>query len=257
LLLGVMAGHDPADATSLALPVPDYLAGCDGDLRGLRLGLPREYFVEGVDTEVGARVRSAAAVCEQLGARIVDISLPHTPYAVATYYIVMTAEASANLARFDGVRYGRRTAEAATPRELYCRTRAENFGNEVKRRILLGTYVLSSGYYDAYYLRALKARTLIRRDFEAAFRQCDALLAPVAPSPAYPLGAGSGDPLQLYLGDIFTATANLAGICALSLPCGSTAAGLPVGLQVLGPAFAEERILRVAAAYEEAAGGRA
>jgi aspartyl-tRNA(Asn)/glutamyl-tRNA(Gln) amidotransferase subunit A len=257
LLLGIIAGHDPADATSLAVPVPDYQANCDGDLRGLRLGLPREYFVEGVEAEVGARVRAAAAVCEGLGARIVDVSLPHTPYSVATYYIIMTAEASTNLARFDGVRYGRRSEAAASPRELYCRTRAEFFGKEVKRRILLGTFVLSSGYYDAYYLRALKARTLIRRDFESAFGQCDALLAPVSPSPAYPLGAGSDDPLQLYLGDIFTASANLAGICALSLPCGRTAAGLPVGLQVLGPAFEEGRILRVAAAYEQAAGGRA
>ncbi|MDD5707832.1 MAG: Asp-tRNA(Asn)/Glu-tRNA(Gln) amidotransferase subunit GatA, partial [Kiritimatiellae bacterium] len=251
LLLRVMAGHDPHDATSLGLPVPDYLAhGAGGDLRGVRLGLPREYFADGMDGEVATAVRCAVEVCRGLGARIVEVSLPHTSYAVATYYIVATAEASANLARFDGVRYGRRAAGTMSPREMYCRTRAAGFGSEVKRRILLGTYVLSSGYYDAYYLRALKARTLIRRDFEQAFQCCDALLAPVTPAPAYPFGAGSDDPLQLYLGDIFTATANLAGICALSVPCGRTGAGLPVGLQVLGPAFEEGRILRVASAYE-------
>ncbi len=250
LLLGIMAGQDPQDSTSLDQPVADYAACCGGDLRGVRLGLPTEYFVEGMNVEVAAQVRAAAAHCQALGAELVEVSLPHTAYAVATYYIIMTAEVSTNLARFDGVRYGRRAADAHSTRELYSRTRAENFGSEVKRRILLGTYVLSSGYYDAYYLRALKARTLIRRDFTLAFRQCDALLCPVSPQPAYPAGAGRDDPLSLYLGDIYTVPANLAGICSLSVPCGATAAGLPVGLQILGPAFEEGRVLRIAAAYE-------
>ncbi len=252
LLLGIMAGQDAADSTSVHMPVPDYLGQCGGSLKGMRLGLPAEYFVDGLDAEVAAAVRAAAACCRGLGAELVEVSLPHTSYAVATYYIIMTAEISANLARFDGVRYGRRAAGADSTRDLYCRTRAEFLGREVKRRILLGTYVLSSGYYDAYYLRALKARTLIRRDFEAAFAQCDALLAPVAPTPALPMGAGADDPLSIYLGDIYTVTANLAGICAISVPCGVTRAGLPIGLQILGPAFEEGRILRVAGAYETA-----
>ena len=256
LLLSILSGQDPHDSTSLDQPVDDYLGACEGSLRGLRLGLPREYFVAGIDPEVAARIREAANRCRSLGAEIVDVSLPHTSYAVATYYIIMTAEASANLARFDGIRYGRRAAGVQTTADLYNRTRADNFGGEVKRRILLGTYVLSSGYYDAYYLRALKARTLIRRDFEEAFSSCDALLAPVSPTPAYPVGAGHDDPLKLYLGDIYTVAASLAGICALSVPCGSTVGGLPVGLQILGPAFQEARILRVAAAIEAAQNGQ-
>ena len=256
LLLGIMAGADPRDATCLDQPVPDYVAACEGGVRGLRLGLPREYFVEGMHPEVAARVREAAERCRAMGAEIVEVSLPHTAYAVATYYIVMTAEVSANLARYDGIRYGRRAEGVATTRDLYCRTRARLLGSEVKRRILLGTYVLSSGYYDAYYLRGLKARTLIRRDFEEVFQTCDALLAPVAPQPAFPCGTGRDDPLALYLGDIYTVPASLAGVCAVSVPAGATAAGLPVGLQVLGPAFAEGRVLRIAAACE-AAGRRA
>jgi aspartyl-tRNA(Asn)/glutamyl-tRNA(Gln) amidotransferase subunit A len=191
------------------------------------------------------------ARCRELGAEVVDVSLPHTRYAVATYYILASAEASANLARLDGVRYGHRAAAGDTPIEMYKRTRAEGFGREVQRRIILGTYVLSSGYYDAYYLRAQKVRTLIRRDFEAAFQRCDALLTPVAPTPAYRLGETLDDPLHMYLGDIFTVTANLAGICGLSVPCGRTTAGLPVGLQILGPAFGEECVLRVGHAYEQ------
>ena len=250
LLLGVMAGRDPMDATTLDRPVPDYRRALTCDLKGLRLGLPREYFVEGMDPEVAGAVKAAIARCRELGAEIVDVSLPHTRYAVATYYILATAEASANLARFDGVRYGHRAAVDGSPIEMYKRTRAEGFGNEVQRRIILGTYVLSSGYYDAYYLRAQKVRTLIRRDFEAAFERCDALLTPVTPTPAYRLGETMDDPLHMYLGDIFTVTANLAGICGLAVPCGRTAAGLPVGLQVLGPAFGEERVLRVGHAYE-------
>jgi aspartyl-tRNA(Asn)/glutamyl-tRNA(Gln) amidotransferase subunit A len=252
LLLGVMAGRDPLDSTSLDVPVPDYGAALREDLRGMRLGLPREYFAAGIAPEVERAVRAAAEACRDLGAELVEVALPHTEYAIAAYYIIATAEASANLARFDGVRYGFRAAGGEDPAELYARTRAEGFGAEVKRRIILGTYVLSSGYYDAYYLSAQKVRTLIRRDFEEAFRACDALLCPVTPSPPYRIGETVDDPLHMYLGDIFTVTANLAGICGLSVPCGETADGLPVGLQVLGPAFGEEKILRVGHAYERA-----
>jgi aspartyl-tRNA(Asn)/glutamyl-tRNA(Gln) amidotransferase subunit A len=255
LLLQVIAGPDPMDSTCLDLPVPDYTAALQTGLKGVRLGLPREYFVEGSDPEVLALARRAVETCRALGAEIVDVSLPHTSYAIATYYVIATAEASANLARFDGVRYGCRAEGATDPIDMYGRTRAQGFGSEVKRRIILGTYVLSSGYYDAYYGSAQKVRTLIRRDFEAAFAQCDALLTPVTPTPAYRIGEKASDPLQMYLGDIFTVTANLAGICGLSVPCGRTAAGLPVGLQVLGPAFGEAAILRVGHAFEQARGG--
>jgi aspartyl-tRNA(Asn)/glutamyl-tRNA(Gln) amidotransferase subunit A len=257
LLLGVMAGRDALDATTLDQPVPDYNAALTGDLRGLRLGLPREYFVDGMDPEVAVAVRAATARCRELGAQIVEVSLPHTRYAVATYYILAAAEASANLARFDGVRYGFRATGEGAPIDMYKQTRAQGFGCEVQRRIILGTYVLSSGYYDAYYLRAQKVRTLIRRDFDAAFAQCDALLTPVAPTPAYRMGETMDDPLHMYLGDIFTVTANLAGVCGLSVPCGRTAGGLPIGLQVLGPAFGEERVLRVGHAYEQSRQGEA
>lgn len=256
MLLGVMAGRDPRDATSLDQPVPNYQQALtetsSSDLKGLRLGLPQEYFVDGLQADVAARVHAAVEICRALGAEIVDISLPHTKYAVATYYILATAEASANLARFDGVRYGMRAPGAGSTGALYDETRAVGFGNEVKRRIILGTYVLSSGYHDAYYLRAQQARTLIRRDFEAAFTQCDVLLTPVTPTPAYRIGETADDPLQMYLGDIFTVTANLAGICGLSVPCGCAADGRPVGAQVLGPAFGEERVLRVGRALERA-----
>ena len=253
LLLRVMAGRDPHDATSLDRDVPDYTAALTGDLKGLRLGLPREYFVAGLDPEVARRVQEAVARCRQCGAEIVDVSLPHTEYAVATYYILASAEASTNLARFDGVRYGHRSAvPATTPIEMYLNTRAEGFGLEVKRRIILGTYVLSSGYYDAYYSHAQRVRTLIRRDFEEAFKQCDALLTPVSPDPAYRIGETADDPLKAYLIDIFTVTANLAGICGLAVPCGTTDAGLPVGVQVLAPAFAEGTLMRIGHAYERA-----
>jgi len=249
MLMTIMAGRDPMDSTSVDMAPPDFKAAMTGDLSGMRLGLPREYFVEGCDPEVERLVREAVEQCRALGAEIVDVSLPHTAYAIAVYYIIATAEASANLARFDGVRYGRRI-KGDNPIDMYGKTRAAGFGNEVKRRIILGTYVLSSGYYDAYYLRAQKVRTLIKRDFEQAFEQCDALLTPTSPIPAFPVGAKSGDPLQMYLCDIFTVTANLAGICGLSVPCGFTEAGLPVGLQILGPAFGEDRIVRVGYAYE-------
>jgi aspartyl-tRNA(Asn)/glutamyl-tRNA(Gln) amidotransferase subunit A len=251
ILLGAMAGNDVMDSTSLDAPVPDYTQALRADLKGMKLGLPREYFIDGMDPAVEEAVRAAVEQCRALGAEIVDVALPRTPHAIATYYIIATAEASANLARFDGVRYGARVP-GEDPLDLYGKTRAAGFGNEVKRRIILGTYVLSSGYYDAYYLRAQKVRALIRRDFEEAFKACDALLTPVAPTAAYRIGDKADDPLQMYLGDIFTVTANLAGICGLSVPCGFTPSGLPVGLQVLGPALGEEAILRVGYAYEQA-----
>jgi len=254
LLLGVMAGVDERDSSSVDLPVPDYERSLTNDLRGMKLGLPREYFVAGMDRDVEKAIRAAVEQCRALGAEIIEVSLPHTEYAVATYYVVATAEASANLARFDGVRYGFRAGGAEDPIDMYSKTRAQGFGAEVKRRIILGTYVLSSGYYDAYYLSAQKVRTLIRNDFEAAFKQCDALLAPVSPTAAYRIGEKAGNPLQMYLGDILTVTANLAGICGLSVPCGLTGGGLPVGLQILGPAFKEENILRVGHAYEQRRG---
>ena len=249
-LLQVMAGPDPMDSSSLRAEVPDYRAALKDDLKGMRLGLPKEYFIKGMDPGVEAAVRAAVERCRGLGAEIEEISLPHTPYAIATYYVIATAEASANLARFDGVRYGARV-EGEDPIDMYGKTRAAGFGTEVKRRIILGTYVLSSGYYDAYYLRAQKVRTLIRRDFEEAFKTCDAILTPVAPTAAYRIGEKTGDPVQMYLGDIFTVTANLAGICGISVPCGLTSEKLPVGLQVLGPALGEEKILRTAYAYEK------
>ena len=249
-LLQVMAGADPMDSSSLRAEVPDYRAALKDDLKGMRLGLPKEYFIKGMDPGVEAAVRAAVERCRGLGAEIKEISLPHTPYAIATYYVIATAEASANLARFDGVRYGARV-EGEDPIDMYGKTRAAGFGTEVKRRIILGTYVLSSGYYDAYYLRAQKVRTLIRRDFEEAFKTCDAILTPVAPTAAYRIGEKTGDPVQMYLGDIFTVTANLAGICGISVPCGLTSEKLPVGLQVLGPALGEEKILRTAYAYEK------
>jgi len=250
LLLKVIAGVDKMDSSSIDAPVPDYTAVLDGGVSGMKLGLPREYFVEGMDPRVEREVRRAVDECARLGAEIVDVSLPHTEYAISVYYIIATAEASANLARFDGVRYGFRAEGAGDPIEMYCRTRAAGFGPEVKRRIILGTYVLSSGYYDAYYLAAQKVRTLIRDDFTKVFESCDALLAPVAPMPACRLGEKLGDPLQMYLIDILTVTANLAGICGMSVPCGTTDNGLPVGLQILGPAFREETILKIGHAYE-------
>jgi aspartyl-tRNA(Asn)/glutamyl-tRNA(Gln) amidotransferase subunit A len=255
LVLQAIAGHDPLDSTSLDLPVPDYSAPLNDGVKGLKLGVPKEYFVEGMDPQVEARVRAAIEVYRGLGAEIVEVSLPHTKYAVADYYIIATAEASANLARFDGVRYGQR---ASAPRDLadhYGRTRGEGFGKEVKRRIILGTYVLSSGYYDAFYLRAQKVRTLIRRDFEEAFRKVDGLLSPTSPVPAFKIGERMADPLQMYLADIFTIAANLAGICGISIPCGDVEVDgkkLPVGLQIMAPAFEEARLLRIARAYETA-----
>ena len=255
LLLQVMAGVDPNDSTSLDAPVPDYMSNLEIEVRGLRLGLPKEYLVEGIAPEVRAAIDAAVAHLDSLGAEIVEVSLPHTSYAIDTYYIIATAEASANLARFDGVRYGYRAENPRDLLDLYGRTRAEGFGPEVKRRIILGTYVLSSGYYDAYYLRAQKVRTLIRQDFARAFEKVDALIAPATPEPAFGLGERSADPLRMYLADIFTNAANLAGICAISIPCGfaKTPEGseLPIGLQVMGKALDEARILQIAHAYEQ------
>ncbi len=252
-LLNILAGKDPLDSTSLPVEVPDFTRNLEKGVKGLRLGLPKEYFIKGMDTEVEHIVRAAVNEFQKLGAEIIEISLPNTLYAVATYYIIATAEASANLARFDGVRYGHRTKNPSDLSDLYHRTRAEGFGPEVKRRIILGTYVLSSGYYDACYLRAQKVRTLIRRDFEEAFKKCDAILTPTAPTPAFKIGEKVTDPLQMHLADIFTIATNLAGICGISIPCGFVDNGkkLPVGLQILGPSLGEEMILRIAYTYEQ------
>lgn len=256
LMLEVLAGHDPHDSTSVPRPVPAYTQALGRPVKGLRLGLPKEYFVGGLDPEVKKTVAEAIRVLEAQGVEMREISLPHTEYAIATYYIIATAEASANLARFDGVRYGQRV-EGADPIELYCRTRGQGFGAEVKRRIILGTYVLSSGYYDAYYLRAQKVRTLIRRDFLQAFEQVDAILTPTAPTPAFRLGEKTADPLQMYLTDIFTISCNLAGLCGISVPCGfATDPRRPIGLQLLGRHFDEETLLRLAYAYEQATSWR-
>src|SRR5450432_580888 len=250
-LLGVLSGVDPRDSTSVAQPVPDYAAALDGNIKGLKLGLPKEYLIGGLDPEVKAAVDAAVKQLEKLGAEIVEISLPHTDYAVATYYIIATAEASANLARFDGIRYGARV-DGNDPLSLYGNTRGAGFGSEVKRRIILGTYVLSSGYHDAYYLRAQKVRTLIRNDFLKAFERVDAIVTPTSPTAAFKIGEKSDDPLQMYLSDIFTISCNLAGICGLSLPCGFTKSPkLPIGLQLLGKPFGEETLLKLAHAYEQ------
>jgi aspartyl-tRNA(Asn)/glutamyl-tRNA(Gln) amidotransferase subunit A len=253
-LLGVMSGVDPRDSTSVPQPVPNYSAALDGKIRGLKIGLPKEYMIGGLDTEVKAAVDAAVKKFQELGAEIVEISLPHTDYAVATYYIVATAEASANLARFDGIRYGQRV-DGNDPAELYSKTRGAGFGAEVKRRIILGTYVLSSGYYDAYYLRAQKVRTLIRNDFLKAFEKVDAIVTPTTPTAAFKIGEKSDDPLQMYLSDIFTISCNLAGICGISIPCGFTQSPkLPIGLQLLGKPFGEETMLKLAHAYEQNTG---
>ncbi len=254
MILRAIAGHDPLDSTSLDVPVPDYVAEMGGGLAGLRLGLPREYFEGGVDEDVHRAVMEAVEHCKSLGAEVVEVSLPHTKYAVAVYYILATAEASSNLARFDGVRYGRRAAECKDLLDHYGKTREEGFGPEVKRRIILGTYVLSSGYHDAYYTHAQKVRTLIRQDFIEAFKKVDALVSPTSPTVAFKLGERTANPLQMYLSDIFTIAANLAGICGISVPCGfSEVEGkrLPIGLQFLADSFREGLLLRVAHAYEQ------
>ena len=251
LLLQVIAGPDPRDSTSWPQPPPDYLADLEEPLEGVRLGLPREFTDERVQPEVAAAVRQAVEFYRGQGADIVPVSLPHTRYGIAAYYVIAPAEASSNLARYDGVHYGYRTAHPEDLYDLYAASRAEGFGPEVQRRIMLGTYALSSGYYDAYYLRALKIRQLIKRDFDEAFKQCDFLVGATSPTVAFELGAKRNDPLAMYLCDVFTVTCNIAGIPGLSLPCGFSAAGLPIGLQLLGPAFSEPRMLRLARQYEK------
>ena len=254
VIMNAIAGHDPQDSTALNEPVPDYAARLGRDLRGVRLGLPKEYLIEGIDSQVKIAIDTAVKQMSSLGAEIIEVSLPTTEYAIAVYYIVATAEASANLARFDGVRYGYRAENPKDMLDLYGRTREEGFGPEVKRRIILGTYVLSSGYYDAYYLQAQKVRQLIRRDFASAFEKVDALVSPTSPVPAFKLGERVADPLQMYLADIFTIAANLAGICGISVPCGLAEVDghrLPIGLQFLGKALDEARILQIAHAYEQ------
>ncbi len=250
LLLGAIAGHDPRDATSLPDPVPDYLAQLDGDLRGLRVGVPREYFGPGMEPGVDAAVRAAIDQLAALGASVGEVSMPHTEYGVAVYYLIAPAEASANLARYDGVKYGY-AAPAPTLMDAYLRTRDEGFGPEVKRRIMLGTYALSTGYYDAYYLKAQKVRTLIKGDFDRAFEQYDVLAAPTSPTVAFRLGERVADPLSMYLSDVCTIPVNLAGLPGISVPCGFSD-GLPVGLQLIAPPLAEGRLLRVAHRYQEA-----
>jgi len=252
MMLGIIGGHDPRDSSSVPQAVPNYAGGLSEDIKGLKVGLPREYMIGGLDPQVKQAVEGAVQQLASLGAEVVEVSLPHTDYAIATYYIIATAEASANLARFDGIRYGLRK-DGADPIELYGKTRGEGFGPEVKRRIILGTYVLSSGYYDAYYLRAQKVRTLIRNDFLKAFETVDAIVTPTSPTPAFKIGEKSADPLQMYLMDIFTISCNLAGICGLVVPCGFTNSQprLPIGLQLLGKPFGEEAILRLAHAYEQ------
>jgi aspartyl-tRNA(Asn)/glutamyl-tRNA(Gln) amidotransferase subunit A len=254
IIMKLISGVDRADSTTLDTPVSDYTADLEKGVKGLTFGLPKEYFIEGLDPLVEQAIRTAVSHFESLGANIVEISLPHTEYALSTYYIIAPAEASANLARFDGVRYGYRADGTTGLLDHYGKTREEGFGQEVKRRIILGTYALSSGYYDAYYLSAQKVRTLIRRDFEQAFAKVDAILCPTSPTPAFKLGERTGDPLQMYLADIFTLAANMAGICGISIPCGFASVEgkqLPIGLQILGKALDESMVLRVANAYEK------
>jgi aspartyl-tRNA(Asn)/glutamyl-tRNA(Gln) amidotransferase subunit A len=253
LMLRTIAGRDPMDSTSAEVPVPDYVAELEKPVRGLKLGMAKEYFGEGLDPEVRKSVEAAIGKLADLECEIVPVSLPHTRYAVPTYYVVATAEASSNLARYDGVRYGFRVKQARTLSEMYRRTRDESFGAEVKRRIMLGTYVLSAGYYDAYYLKAQKVRTLLTRDFDEAFKKVDAIVTPTCPTAAFRLGEKVNDPLAMYLADIYTVTADLAGIPGISIPCGETQEKLPIGLQILGKHFDESTILRVAHAYEHAA----
>jgi aspartyl-tRNA(Asn)/glutamyl-tRNA(Gln) amidotransferase subunit A len=249
-VLGVIAGADPRDATCVRAPVDDYVAALTGEVRGLRIGVPSRLLEAGVDADVLGAVHGAMATLRSLGATTVDVALPHAQYAIPVYYLVATAEASSNLARYDGVRYGHRTPEARSVTAMYLKTRDERFGAEVKRRIMLGTYVLSSGYYDAYYLKAQQVRTLIRQDYERAFADCDVIAMPTTPRPAFRLGEKVDDPLQMYLEDVFTVSANLAGLPAISLPCGISPTGLPLGLQLTGRAFDEATLLATADAYQ-------
>ena len=255
LMLNAICGHDPMDSTSVNRPDTDFTRSLVNGIKGITIGIPKEYFIEGLDADVEDRVRDAIEVLRGCGAIIEEISLPHTEYAIATYYIIAPAEASANLARYDGVRFGFRASNAENLIDMYRKTRSQGFGEEVKRRIMLGTYALSSGYYDAYYLKAQKVRTLIKSDFDSAFEKVDVIAAPTSPTPAFKVGERTDDPLQMYLSDILTTPASLAGIPAISMPCGLTHSGLPVGLQIIAPAFEENKILQVAYTYEQHAGG--
>jgi aspartyl-tRNA(Asn)/glutamyl-tRNA(Gln) amidotransferase subunit A len=250
--MGTIAGRDPMDSTSADVPVPDYVAELEKSVRGMKLGVAKEYFGDGLDEEVRQSVEMAIDTLKGLGCEIVPVSLPHAPYAIPTYYLIATAEASSNLARYDGVRYSHRARGVKTLSEMYRRSRDEGFGAEVKRRIMLGTYALSAGYYDAYYLKAQKVRTLLTRDFDEAFQKVDAIVTPTSPTAAFRLGEKANDPLAMYLADIYTVTADLAGIPGISVPCGETREKLPIGLQILGKHFDEATILRVAHAYEQA-----
>ncbi len=254
LLLNVIQGHDHRDSTSYDKALPDTTAQLENSLRGKKIGIPKEYFIDGIHTDVAGNVQSAIDVLQSCGAEIVDISLPHTEYAVAVYYIIAPSEASSNLARYDGVKYGFRHSQAGDLQSMYRKTRREGFGAEVKRRIMIGAYALSSGYYDAYYKKAQQVRTLIKQDFDAAFKKVDVICTPTAPTPAFKIGEKINDPLQMYLSDIFTISVNIAGLPALSMPCGLTGEGLPVGLQIIAPALGEQRMFNVAHQYEKARG---
>ena len=251
LMLNTICGHDPMDSTSANLPVPDFTKSLINDVQGVKIGIPKEYFIAGMDEEVEASVRNAIEELQSCGAIVKEISLPHTDYAIAAYYIIAPAEASANLARYDGVRYGFRAADAEELIDMYKQTRSQGFGDEVKRRIMLGTYALSSGYYDAYYLKAQKVRTLIKSDFDKAFEKVDVIVTPTAPTPAFKIGERTADPLQMYLSDVMNTPSSLAGLPGISIPCGFTKSGLPIGLQLLAPPFEEEKIMRVAYTFEQ------
>ncbi|MBP1721128.1 MAG: aspartyl/glutamyl-tRNA(asn/gln) amidotransferase subunit [Deltaproteobacteria bacterium] len=254
IMMNVIAGYDPMESTSVPMEVPDYLSFIRKDIRGWTVGIPKEYFIEGIDPEVEGAVRKAITVLEGLGAKCVDISLPHTEYCLAVYYVIAPAEASSNLARYDGVKYGYRSTGSRDLLDMYKMTRSEGFGAEVKRRIMIGTYALSSGYYDAYYKKASQVRTLIKRDFQEAFKSCDVIITPTTPTPAFRIGEKTDDPLQMYLSDIFTISTNLAGIPGISVPCGYTKSGLPIGVQFLAGHFEEGKLLQVAHAYEKHSG---
>ncbi len=251
IMMNALAGYDPRESTSVQAEVPNYRQFLGRDITGWKIGIPKEYFIEGIDPEVAAAVKKAIAVIEKCGGRCVDISLPHTEYCLAVYYIIAPAEASSNLARFDGVKYGLRTSAARDLLDMYKKTRTQGFGNEVKRRIMIGTYALSSGYYDAYYKKASQVRALIKQDFAEAFKKCDVILTPTTPTPAFKIGEKMDDPLQMYLSDLFTISTNLAGIPGISVPCGFTSGGLPVGVQFLAGHFAEGKLISIASAYEK------
>jgi aspartyl-tRNA(Asn)/glutamyl-tRNA(Gln) amidotransferase subunit A len=250
-MMNALAGYDPRESTSVPMDVPDYREFLSRGIEGWRVGIPKEYFIEGIDPKVEESVRKAIAVIEGLGAKCIEMSLPHTEYCLAVYYIIAPAEASSNLARYDGVKYGFRSQESRDLLDMYKKTRSAGFGAEVKRRIMIGTYALSSGYYDAYYKKASQVRALIKRDFEEAFKQCDVILTPTSPTPAFKIGEKTEDPLQMYLSDIFTISANLAGIPGISVPCGFTREGLPIGVQFLAGHFEEGKLIQISSAFEK------